>query len=40
MTSFTHVLPEDQNIIHKNEHTNIQILETCLKMSHTQYKGA
>ena len=32
--------PEFQTMIHKNEHANVQILETCLKMSHSQYKGA
>ncbi len=32
--------PEFQNMIHKNEHANVQILETCLKMSQTKYKGA
>ena len=32
--------PGYKEIIHKNEHANIQILETCLKMSHNQYKGA
>ena len=32
--------PEVQRIIHKNEHANVQILETCLKMSHSQYRGA
>lgn len=29
-----------QALIHKNEQANIQILETCLRMSDSQYKGA
>lgn len=34
------LLPDVQDITHKNEHANLQILNTCLKMSHSQYKGA
>lgn len=32
--------PNVQTIIQKNEHVNTQIIETCLKTFHTQYKGA
>lgn len=34
------LLPKDQAIIQKNEKANLKILETCLKWSQTQTKGA
>lgn len=34
------LLPNYQTMIYKNEKANLQILQTCLKMSHLQNKGA